>query len=74
MRWTIPRPSRAGAPVGYHPRVDAFALLIIILIVVVIWRGPKTLPRLGAMLGRGVKQARQQVTESKSDKGDGSAG
>ena len=63
--------SRAG--LGYHPGVDAFALLVIILVVVVIWRGPKTLPQIGAMLGRGVKSAREQVVDSKGDKGDGTA-
>jgi len=41
-------------------------VLIIILIAVLVWRGPKTLPQLGAMLGRGVKEARRQVGSSKS--------
>ena len=36
-------------------------LLIIILIVVLIWRGPKTLPQIGNMLGRGVKSARDEA-------------
>jgi hypothetical protein len=71
MAGTIPRTSRRGTGVGYHPPVDAFALLVLILILAVIWRGPKTLPRLGAMLGRGMRQARQQLNETKDERGDG---
>jgi len=51
--------------------VDAALLLVIILIAVLVWRGPKTLPQIGAMLGRGVRQAREQVDASKQDRGDG---
>lgn len=36
-------------------------LLIVILIVVLIWRGPKTLPQIGSILGRGVKAARDEA-------------
>ena len=39
--------------------VDLIVVLIIILAVVLIWRGPKTLPQLGEALGRGVKEARK---------------
>jgi Sec-independent protein translocase protein TatA len=46
--------------------VDTAVVLIIILIAVIVWRGPKTLPQLGAMFGRGVKEARRQVDNSKS--------
>ncbi len=47
-------------------------VLIVILIVAIVWRGPKTLPQLGAMLGRSVKQARRQVDEARAghDSGD----
>jgi Sec-independent protein translocase protein TatA len=38
---------------------DLALLLIVILGAVVIWRGPKVLPRLGAMAGRGVREARE---------------
>lgn len=41
--------------------MDWLALLIVILIVAIIWRGPKTLPQIGAMLGRGVKEARTEA-------------
>jgi Sec-independent protein translocase protein TatA len=41
--------------------VDLLAALIIILVIVLIWRGPKTLPQIGAMLGRGVRDARTEA-------------
>jgi Sec-independent protein translocase protein TatA len=40
---------------------DLLVLLIILLIAVLIWRGPKTLPQIGNMLGRGVKAARNEA-------------
>ncbi len=42
---------------------DVLVVLIVILIVVLIWRGPKTLPKLGAMFGRGVKAARDEAAD-----------
>lgn len=42
--------------------VDLLFLLIIILIVVLIWRGPKTLPKIGEALGRGVREAKTEAT------------
>ena len=51
---------------------DLLLLLIILLIVVVIWRGPKTIPLIGNMLGRGVKEARKEVSEIQQD-GDATA-
>jgi len=49
--------------------VDLFAILIVILIIVVIWRGPKTIPQIGAMLGRGIKAAREEASR-RSDEPD----
>jgi Sec-independent protein translocase protein TatA len=46
---------------------DAMLVLLVILAVVLIWRGPKTLPKLGQALGRGVKEARQEVEAAKAD-------
>ncbi|HYX11861.1 MAG TPA: twin-arginine translocase TatA/TatE family subunit [Candidatus Acidoferrum sp.] len=40
---------------------DLIVLLIVILIVALIWRGPKTLPQIGSILGRGVKAARDEA-------------
>lgn len=48
----------------YHRAVDSLlAVLIVLLILVVIWRGPKTLPQIGSMLGRGVKGARKEIDD-----------
>lgn len=43
---------------------DLLVVLVIILIVVVLWRGPKTLPRLGEALGRGVREARHEASRA----------
>ena len=40
---------------------DVLLILIVILVLVVIWRGPKTLPKLGEALGRGVKEAKTEA-------------
>lgn len=37
---------------------DLIIILVVILIAAVVWRGPKTLPKLGEALGRGVKEAK----------------
>jgi Sec-independent protein translocase protein TatA len=42
---------------------DLAVVLVIILILVLIWRGPKTLPLLGQAFGRGVKEARKEASE-----------
>lgn len=47
--------------------MDTFAILIVILIVAIIWRGPKTLPQIGAMLGRGVREARSEAERLRSE-------
>lgn len=47
---------------------DVLVILVIALIVVLVWRGPKTLPGIGAALGRGVKEARSEA--SKIHEGD----
>lgn len=48
---------------------DTLVLLVIVLVLVLIWRGPKTLPEIGRMLGRGVRNARE---EAKPMRGEGS--
>jgi Sec-independent protein translocase protein TatA len=50
--------------------VDIALVLIVVLIVVLVWRGPRTLPQIGAMLGRGVRQVRREVGATKSDSAD----
>ena len=67
----MPRRRRVAARVEYHRAVgDWLVILIVILVVVVIWRGPKTIPQIGAMLGRGVRAAREEANEIRGDKGD----
>jgi Sec-independent protein translocase protein TatA len=46
---------------------DILVLLVIILVLVIIWRGPKTLPLLGRAFGQGVKEARKEISEIKSE-------
>ena len=56
--------------------MDILVVLVIVLIVVVLWRGPKTLPSLGRAFGQGVKEARKEIDDLKSDvssKDDGPA-
>lgn len=49
---------------------DTAVILIIVLIVVLVWRGPKTLPQLGRVLGRGVKGAREEAKSMKIGEDD----
>jgi Sec-independent protein translocase protein TatA len=46
---------------------DFLLILIVILILVVIWRGPKTLPSLGNALGRGVREAREEASKAQAE-------
>ncbi len=53
-----------GAPCGLRydaPVSDIALLLLVILIAVLLFRAPKTLPQIGAALGRGVREARENV-------------
>ena len=45
---------------------DLLLVLIVILILVVIWRGPKTIPEIGRMFGRGVREARVEAGKLRS--------
>jgi Sec-independent protein translocase protein TatA len=47
---------------------DVLIVLLVILGAVVVWRGPKTLPKLGAALGRGVREARSEAGRQLEDK------
>jgi hypothetical protein len=64
-------PGRIGPPaVRYDGRmfgVDVLIVLIVILAVVLVWRGPKILPKWGETLGRGVKATRKEVTDLQDD-------
>ncbi len=72
----MPRPTATrddGAPardVGYDARmfgIDVVIVLVVVLVVVLIWRGPKILPKWGETLGRGVKATKQEITELQDD-------
>ena len=49
------------------PGADTLVVLIIVLIVVIIWRGPKTLPLIGRAFGQGVREARKEIDGMKAD-------
>jgi Sec-independent protein translocase protein TatA len=40
---------------------------VVILIVVLIWRGPKTLPKIGQAAGKGVKAVRDEASAALSE-------
>ena len=42
---------------------DLLLILIVILVLALLWRGPKTLPRLGEALGRGIREARKEAAK-----------
>ena len=46
---------------------DLLLILIVILVLVVMWRGPKTLPKLGEALGRGVREARTEASKAQDE-------
>jgi Sec-independent protein translocase protein TatA len=52
---------------------DVGLVLVVILILVIIWRGPRTLPKIGQALGRGVKAAREEANSIGAESGDRSA-
>ena len=47
--------------------MDLALILVVVLVIVVIWRGPKTLPLLGRAFGQGVKEARKEIEGAKDD-------
>ena len=46
---------------------DLLLILLVILVLVVMWRGPKTLPKLGEALGRGVREARTEAAKAQDE-------
>ncbi len=47
--------------------LDTIVVLLIILGVVLVWRGPKVLPKWGEALGRGVKAVRKEAADLHRD-------
>lgn len=71
---TAPGPRAAARPARPRRCYDLgmgashiLLILIVVLIVVVIWRGPTTLPLIGRAFGQGVKEARKEIREIKTD-------
>ena len=50
---------------------DLIVVLVITLVIVLVWRGPKTLPKLGQALGRGVREARAEASKKLDDSPEG---
>jgi Sec-independent protein translocase protein TatA len=50
---------------------DLIVVLVIALVIVLVWRGPKTLPKLGQALGRGVREARAEASRKLDDTPEG---
>ncbi len=49
--------------------MDTFlVILIVVLIIVVMVRGPKTIPLIGSMLGRGVKEVRKEAADFQTER------
>jgi Sec-independent protein translocase protein TatA len=46
---------------------DVLIVLVVVLAVVLVWRGPKILPRWGETLGRGVKATRKEVADMQDE-------
>lgn len=47
--------------------MDLWIVLVVILILVLVWRGPKTLPSLGRAFGRGVREAREEASKAQAE-------
>ena len=47
--------------------VDIIVVLLVILGIVLIWRGPKTLPKWGEAVGQAVRGARTEATKAQSE-------
>jgi Sec-independent protein translocase protein TatA len=64
------RPDFLGHPGARStiPPMDLLVVLLVLLILALIWRGPKTLPQLGNMFGRGVRAARDEADRMRADK------
>lgn len=49
------------------PGMDILLVLVVVLILVIMWRGPKTLPLIGRAFGQGVKEAKKEIDAIKDD-------
>lgn len=52
----------------YHLPMDTLlVVLIVVLVLVLMWRGPKTLPKIGEALGRGVREAKSEAVKAQEE-------
>lgn len=49
--------------------MDILLVLVVLLIIVLIWRGPKMLPQFGEALGKAVKGARDTMDRDAAESG-----
>ncbi|MEA2611773.1 MAG: hypothetical protein QOG32_1499 [Chloroflexota bacterium] len=47
--------------------MDLLVILIVALVLVVMLRGPKTLPKWGAALGRGLREAKTEAVKAQGE-------
>lgn len=47
--------------------MDILVILVIVLLIVLVWRGPRILPKWGEALGRGVRATRREISELQED-------
>jgi Sec-independent protein translocase protein TatA len=64
----VPR-VRSASRAGYHAATvgPELLILIIVLVVVVFWRGPATLPKLGEALGKAIRSVRESLPSGDQD-------
>ncbi len=58
---------QAAATISSMGPHQLLAALVVVLIIVLIVRGPKTLPLIGRAFGQGVKEARKEIDGMKQD-------
>ena len=46
---------------------DVLIVVVILLVIVLIWQGPKNLPKLGSALGRSISDFRKEVSLEEKD-------
>lgn len=54
--------------------VDILLVLVVLLVVVLIWRGPTMLPKIGESFGRTVKGVRENLPGAADETPDGADG
>jgi TatA/E family protein of Tat protein translocase len=66
--------ARLTGATRYHGAMPLDIILVIALIIVMFWRGPKTLPLLGRAFGKGVREAKREMNELRPGEDDQATG